>query len=138
MERVSFSFDHCAEHPSLTATRFLQPIQLPKTWLAFLPVSQLLHPPSTMPFSNNGPTKRRAVRAIDLAMSMNPIGHQPRIRSASVGLASPYLVTTYKVIEVLKMHEKVTARIRARITVGESRESWGEGRVVAERYSGIT
>lgn len=31
------------------------------------------------------------------------------------------------------IHERVTERIRPRITVGASRDNWGEGRVVEER-----
>src|SRR5205809_1506295 len=96
------------------------------------PRTQLFQPSSTIPFSYSGPRKSIIVNATDLTVSVTPTGHQPRRWRASMGVRCPHEVMTRNVEVVVMMQDRVTARMRPRITEGASRESCGDGRVVEE------
>jgi hypothetical protein len=56
-------------------------------------------------------------------MSTRETGHQPRSFRVSAGEASPHWTMTYMAMSALRGHERVTARILARIEEGASRDS---------------
>jgi hypothetical protein len=66
-------------------------------------------------------------------VSTREIGHQPSSFRVSEAEAPFDLRMMYTVMVALMRHERVTARMRARMDEGASRESCGEGRVAAER-----
>lgn len=61
------------------------------------------------------------------------MGHHPRSRRIWRGSGLPLLLMRKIVATALIMQESVTARILARMTEGESRESSGDGLVVELR-----
>jgi len=65
-------------------------------------------------------------------MSEGMMGHIPKTSRMSTGIRWPYMKETYIVMSPLITTEKVTLRIRARITGGASRARVGEGRVKGE------
>ncbi len=66
-------------------------------------------------------------------ISEGAMGHHPRSRRISRGSGLPLLLTIKIVATALIMQESVTARILARMTDGESRDSSGDGLVVELR-----
>jgi len=61
------------------------------------------------------------------------MGHHPNICNASDGAKFAVLVKLYSAAAEATMQARVTVRIRARITLGASRLSVGEGRVAADK-----
>ena len=117
----------------LTATRFRQPIASLNVSVKARPVIQLRHSPSMMHASYRGPTKRIATSPSGLAISRGSTGHHPSSCKDCGRLVWALSTATKMVIKVVRVHDKATARMRARMTAGASRESWGEGRVLGEK-----
>lgn len=76
---------------------------------------------------------RIAVRRRLRKISNTPTGHQPRSLNPAATEVFPSSTASQRTATELKMHEPVTARMRARMTDGASRLRLGDGLVVGER-----
>jgi hypothetical protein len=120
-------------HDSLTATRFLQTVHSLNNSFQGRPLAHDLHPSSTTKYENSGPRNSSAVSPSTLIDALSSAGHRPIKCSTSRTVARGSCRRITYVVPQQTRQLMVTEVMRARITVGASRDKVALGRVRDEK-----